>query len=137
MFLDSGEGERARIELIPMIDVMFFLLVVFIFISLSLIKLNGVSLSLPKADSQPVSAQGKTRTVNISIRKDGSLYLGKKSVTLTQLHEELEAIAGDTSVRKMIVVSGDEGVRLQRLVDIMNLCNALGYSNLLIRTVNP
>ena len=54
LFADHGEEERARIELIPMIDIMFFLLVVFIFISISLIKLNGVSLNLPKASSMPI-----------------------------------------------------------------------------------
>ena len=71
MFSDHGEEDRARIELIPMIDIMFFLLVVFIFISISLIKLDGVTLNLPKAD--PSSITQKPQIMNISIQKDGRI----------------------------------------------------------------
>ncbi len=90
LFSDHGEEERARIELIPMIDIMFFLLVVFIFISISLIKLNGVSLNLPKASSMPI--QKKPQILNISIDKSGKLYVDKTPVNREGLQDILEKI---------------------------------------------
>ncbi len=132
LFSDHGEEERARIELIPMIDIMFFLLVVFIFISISLVKLNGIMLNLPKAASQPL--QKKEKTINISIREDGSLFMGTTPVTQMQLKSGLEAIPKDPSVQDEIIISGDKDSHLQKLVDVMNLCNSLGFSNVSIRT---
>ena len=132
LFSDHPEEERARIELIPMIDIMFFLLVVFIFISISLIKLNGVTLNLPKAATQPIKKEIKT--LNISITENGALYLDKTPVTKDQLKSDLAAIAKDPSVKEQIIISGDKDSHLQALVSVMNLCNTLGFDNLSIRT---
>ncbi|MCL4461380.1 MAG: biopolymer transporter ExbD [Nitrospirae bacterium] len=133
LFSDHGEEERARIELIPMIDIMFFLLVVFIFISISLIKLNGVSLNLPKASSMPI--QKKPQILNISIDKSGKLYVDKTPVNREGLQDILEKIvAQGLQTKEQIIVSGDKESRLQRLVDVMDLCNRMGFSNLSIRT---
>ncbi len=128
-------GSRARIEIIPMIDIMFFLLVVFIFISLSLIKLEGVTLELPNASSSPIPA--KEKPLDISIRKDGSLYFGHHQITRSGLKSELEALARGQASKRQIIISGDRRSRLQALVDVMTLCQSLGYSDLSVRTQSP
>jgi biopolymer transport protein ExbD len=128
-------GSRARIEIIPMIDIMFFLLVVFIFISLSLIKLEGVSLELPTASSSPISAREKP--LDISIRKDGSLYFGQEKVTRSELKNQLEALSKGGSPKRQLIISGDRSSRLQTLVDVMTLCQSLGYADLSVRTQSP
>ena len=133
LFSDHGEEERARIELIPMSDIMFFLLVVFIFISISLIKLNGVTLNLPKASSAPIDQ--KPQVMNISIQKDGSIFVDKVPVSMEALQDELEKLeAQGLQDKEQIIVSGDRESRLQKLVDVMDLCNRLGFSKLSIRT---
>ncbi|MHB8370136.1 MAG: ExbD/TolR family protein [Leptospirales bacterium] len=133
LFSDHGEEERARIELIPMIDIMFFLLVVFIFISISLIKLNGVTLNLPKASSTPI--EQKPQIMNISIQKDGSIFVDKVPVSMEALQDELEKLdAQGLQDKEQIIVSGDRESKLQKLVDVMDLCNRLGFSKLSIRT---
>ncbi|EQD24936.1 MAG: biopolymer transporter ExbD [Nitrospirae bacterium] len=133
LFSDHGEEERARIELIPMIDIMFFLLVVFIFISISLIKLNGVTLNLPKASSTPI--EQKPQIMNISIQKDGTIFVDKVAVSLEGLQDELEKLQSQgLQDKEQIIVSGDRESRLQKLVDVMDLCNRLGFSKLSIRT---
>jgi len=133
LFSDHGEEERARIELIPMIDIMFFLLVVFIFISISLIKLNGVTLNLPKASTVPITQ--KPQVMNISIQKDGSIFVDKVAVSMEGLQDELEKLqAQGVQDKEQIIVSGDRESRLQKLVDVMDLCNRLGFSKLSIRT---
>ena len=133
MFSDHGEEERARIELIPMIDIMFFLLLVFIFISISLIKLNGVTLNLPKAS--PAAITQKPQVMNVSIRQDGTIYVDKVAVTMEGLQDDLEKLqAQGLQDKEQIIVSGDRDSKLQKLVDVMDLCNRLGFSKLSIRT---
>ena len=133
LFSDHGEEERARIELIPMIDIMFFLLVVFIFISISLIKLNGVTLNLPKAS--PAAITQKPQVMNVSIRQDDTIYVDKVAVTMEGLQDDLEKLqAQGLQDKEQIIVSGDRDSKLQKLVDVMDLCNRLGFSKLSIRT---
>ncbi len=133
LFRDTAdESPRARIELIPMIDIMFFLLVVFIFISISLIKLNGVTVNLPKAADHPM--QKKQKIVNISIDEDGHLFFEKDPVDRAALKNRLMALSADKTARYEIIISGDKDSHLQRLVDVMDLTNTLGFSNVSIRT---
>lgn len=134
LFRDSAEDSpRARIELIPMIDIMFFLLVVFIFISISLIKLNGVTVALPKAADHPLKREPKI--VNISIDEDGHLFIEKQGpINREALKSRLMALSADKSARYEIIISGDKDSHLQRLVDVMDLTNTLGFSNVSIRT---
>ncbi|MHB1927626.1 MAG: ExbD/TolR family protein [Leptospirillum sp.] len=133
LFRDTAdESPRARIELIPMIDIMFFLLVVFIFISISLIKLNGVTVNLPKAADHPI--QKKQKIVNISIDEDGHLFFEKDPVDRAALKNRLMALSADKTARYEIIISGDKDSHLQRLVDVMDLTNTLGFSNVSIRT---
>ena len=133
LFRDTAdESPRARIELIPMIDIMFFLLVVFIFISISLIKLNGVTVNLPKAADHPM--QKKQKIVNISIDEDGHLFFEKDPVDRAALKNRLMALSADKNARYEIIISGDKDSHLQRLVDVMDLTNTLGFSNVSIRT---
>nr|MDQ2732892.1 biopolymer transporter ExbD [Armatimonadota bacterium] len=56
MRIARTERKKARIEIIPMIDTIFFLLVFFMYTSLSMVKMNGLTISLPKPASGTVAA---------------------------------------------------------------------------------
>ncbi len=132
VFPEYPGEERPRIELIPMIDVMFFLLVVFIFLSISLMRVDAVSVSLPDAASHPLT--GKSRILNITIRKDGSLFLGKIRMNKAGIQRALSMELKRSPSPEPVVVSADRGANVQRLVDILDLCRSVGVSDLLIRT---
>lgn len=132
LFLSQEPEERARIEIIPMIDIMFFLLVVFIFISLSLIKLNAMSLNLPKASARPMTI--KTQMVDIAIEKEGTIFFKGTSVNRAELRRDLEALPKGPDVKYEVIISGDRDTHMQRLVDVLDLVNNEGFSNLAIRT---
>lgn len=132
LFRESAEEPRARIELIPMIDIMFFLMVVFIFISMSLIKLNGVTVALPKSADHPLKTPPKI--VNLTITEDGKILFENIPVNRAGLRDHLTALLSDKSAKYSIIVSGDKDSKLQRLVDVMDLCNSLGFSNVSIRS---
>ncbi|MCL5953611.1 MAG: biopolymer transporter ExbD [Nitrospirae bacterium] len=133
LFRDGGDDSpKARIELIPMIDIMFFLMVVFIFISMSLVKLNGVTVALPKAADHPLKQVPKM--VNITITEEGKILIENIPVNRSELKEHLHALLADKSAKYEVIVSGDKDSKLQRLVDVMDLCNQMGFSNVSIRS---
>src|SRR5580693_8613436 len=81
--------EDAEIIVIPMIDVMMFLLFFFMVASLAMVVQNAIPVQLPKAST------GEDRHVEpltITLRPDGAVYLGTKSVSIDTLATELEAV---------------------------------------------
>jgi len=83
----ARQARRGRIEIIPMIDVMFFLLATFMLASLSLQNLHSLPVNLPQGQAQALS--GKLPIV-LTVRADGSLLLGTQPVTLANLAPALK-----------------------------------------------
>ncbi len=122
-FKQRRELKRTRIEIIPMIDTMFFLLVFFMLSSLALTKLNGLPVNLPQAASAPKQQPAE---LTVTIDKNQKLYVNKTPVTFETLETTLVAKAGgsranlgeatviinaDTSVPHGIVVRCIDGAR--------------------------
>ena len=75
-------GRRPRLEIIPFIDIMFFLLATFMMVSLSMIDNQGIDLNLPGANSaKPQDQTDHTQTV--SVAKSGELFFNKEPITLS------------------------------------------------------
>jgi biopolymer transport protein ExbD len=80
--------KKARIEIIPLIDIMFFLLASFMLASLSMMRLQSVrDIDLPSA--QTATNVFKPDIVNISVDKQGDVYIDKNQVDLATLHSYL------------------------------------------------
>ncbi len=80
--------KKARIEIIPMIDTIFFLLVFFMFTSLSMVKMNGMDVSLPKDSSSP--DQKPPPQVVVTVDTAASFYLNTTKVDPAQLQAEMQ-----------------------------------------------
>ena len=79
----SGAENEARIEIIPLIDIMFFLLAAFMLVSLSMVKMRSVKVDLPTAT---VSTPDTRRDlVNISVDKSGMAFLDAKPIANNEL----------------------------------------------------
>lgn len=122
MKLTLRQPKKARIEIIPMIDTVFFLLVFFMMASLSMTVYRGVPLSLPKASS------GETRQdrVSVSVTRDGVIYLDRDQVDPAQLTLRLRAL------REMVVISADGDVTHRRVVEAMDAARTAGVSRMAI-----
>ena len=116
MKLRRGRRSRkGRIEIIPMIDVMFFLLATFILASLALQNLHSLAVDIPKGRAVPMQAQS---AVTLTVTKDGALFLNETPVTLDTLAQTLEAMLG-TSNGQVIVAAdkeAQEGVVVQAML---------------------
>ncbi|WP_420473489.1 ExbD/TolR family protein [Noviherbaspirillum sp. ST9] len=127
-----GESKRARarIEIIPMIDVMMFLLIFFVLISINVIPTLGVRTQLPKS-SQVQELNTPVRVV-ITIAKEGELLLDGRLVTLEEIPKRLREKQGEDLKKPSVLVNGDESVRLQRLLDVLDVVKASGFDSLSI-----
>ena len=88
MRIPRRESEKARIEVIPMIDIVFFLLVFFMISTLSMTVNRSLPVDLPKAAS---TQQELGETANLTVTKDGALFLNKEPVTLQEMVPKLKA----------------------------------------------
>ena len=72
--------KKARVEMIPLIDVIFLLLVTFIFFTMSMAIHRGLPVQLPSSSTAQVERKD---FVDVTIKEDGTLYLDRKEMTLS------------------------------------------------------
>jgi biopolymer transport protein ExbD len=124
----KGNLKKARIEIIPMIDTIFFLLVFFMISTLSMARFTGVQVNLPKAAS---GSQPPTETVVISVTKDGQLFFNKNTVSEERLHQSLRAeLAKNPEL--LVVINADDGVQHGKVVEILDQARQTGAAKLSI-----
>lgn len=120
--------KKARIEIIPMIDVMMFLLVFFVLISLNVIPALGIKTTLP-GSAQPDRLQVHKHAV-VTISPSGQVQLDGSDYSLPGLSSALKKLkeAGDVDV----VINSDKDVAVQQLVDVMDSIKASGITAIAI-----
>ena len=128
---DSAE---ARIEIIPLIDIMFFLLAAFMLVSLSMVNLKGVKLNLPTATSS--TAESKKDFVDISVDKDGVVYLDKKLIGDNELVAALAGLQKENPNLR-IFISGDQAARHGRMIRVLDLVRRAGIDKVAFETRLP
>ncbi len=109
--------KKGKIEIIPMIDVMFFLLATFILASIAMQKYQGVAVNLNKGSAENVNEQ--TQSITISITHDNLVYINKNQVLLTEIANNLEKLINDKN--NNILIASDEnskqGVVMQAMLE--------------------
>lgn len=120
--------EKARIEIIPMIDVIFFLLVFFMISTLSMTINRGLPVNLPTAAT---SQKEMREHVLLTVRPDGTMFLNKQPVTLQDMGQRVKAaVASDPQTT--VVVNADGQVLHSTVVDILDELRLAGVSGLAI-----
>lgn len=120
---------RARIEIIPMIDVMMFLLVFFVLISINVIPAFNIKTRLPSSSSAEKTLEQHNTVV--SLGQNGELQLDGTHLGLDELTPRLAAIRlRDPQVS--VIINGDRAVQLQRIIDVMDRVKSAGFPALSI-----
>jgi biopolymer transport protein ExbD len=114
---------EARIEIIPLIDIMFFLLASFMLVSLSMVNLKSVKVNLPTATTATIET--KNDFASISVDKDGGVYLDKQPIGANELVLRLNAWR-HTNENVRVFISGDQDVRYGAVVHILDLVRSAG-----------
>lgn len=122
--------KKARIEIIPMIDVIFFLLVFFMVTSLAMTRINSLPVALPKTSSSP---QAVKQNVILTVRKDGSLLVNRTTVTLDSLGAQLAYEMRDKP-QDVVVVNADEVASYGLVVRVMDKAKQIGVRKFALAT---
>ena len=117
--------KKARIEIIPLIDVMFFLLAAFMMVSLSMQKLKTLKMDLPS--SVAAKSDKKPDIVTVDIAKTGDLKVEGKPVTLLEL-EELVKKRYEANTNLPVYLKPDHGTAYGRTVTVLDSIKSLGIS---------
>jgi len=116
--------ERPRVEVIPMIDIMMFLLVFFVIITLKMIMGSGVPMDIP---GSATTRQLKSSTITVGVSKTGEIVIDGRTVTETELKERLVALKKDKPVD--VVLAGDKEASLQTLLKVMDVVRGAGITS--------
>jgi biopolymer transport protein ExbD len=117
------EADRPRVEVIPMIDIMMFLLVFFVVISLKMIAGTGVAMELPGSRT---TTQIETSTITIGVTNSGETVLDGRPVTQDELRARLIALKEQQKVE--VVLAGDRDASLQTLLTVMDTVRGAGIT---------
>ena len=138
----SGRGRTRRvattlaeINVIPLVDVMLVLLIIFMVTAPMLQR--GVELKLPQLRrAEEISSERMFVDVQLSFQKDQRVYLGKESVPLSALGERLRQ-ALLTKADKQVFFRIDRGLLVQKQFDVFDQLKAAGVTNIGLATEPP
>jgi len=125
-----GDEEEARIEVVPLIDIMFFLLASFMMVSLSMTQLNRVPLKLPTVNSS--QQEIKAPPIHIAIDANGVITWDSAVVTATEITDRLKALppTEDTAV----MIGADEEAKHKQVMAVLDSVKSAGISKVSFET---
>lgn len=126
----GDEGDEARIEIIPLIDIMFFLLAAFMLVSLSMTHLQHAPINLPEASTGIPGT--KTPPFQIAIDSNGVITWEGKIVTLSEITGRLKAVAASIDTR--VLISADEDARHKQVLGVLNAVREAGVEKVSFET---
>jgi biopolymer transport protein ExbD len=132
----SGGKKKARIEIIPLIDVIFFLLATFILFTLSLNKSNGLPLT-----TYPTSSTGEPRdpagTATVTVLADGTPAWDKEPVNLNELINRLQQFHLEhPDPDAHILINGDAEASFNQVIYVVDQARRAGIQKVLIETLS-
>jgi biopolymer transport protein ExbD len=126
-----GLTTRTNVELIPLIDVVFQL-VVFFMVSTTFILTPGISLILPKSETSEPVVMSK---LVVTVVSRNELYLNKEQYDVEGLDQRLgEITEEERSEIKTVVVEGDENVSYSLMVQVLDVLRRNGFTGINLRT---
>ena len=131
----GGKRKKARLEIIPLIDIIFFLLATFIMVSLSMSKNQGVQVSLPGASSAQSLGdnQEMDKAVTLSVNDKGEVFYNKEKVTMAQLPIKLQ-VYKTASKDPKVLINSDAGASFKSVVAVLDEVRKCGIAKVGINT---
>jgi len=133
MKIARNTPKKARIEIIPMIDTMFFLLVFFMMATLTMTTQNSLPVNLP--DANGVQSQ-KQQVVTLTLTKGDKLYYGQDEII--SLAEAARRLAQESKAdtKASVIINADRSVEHGRVIELMDAVRKTGISKIAV-AVNP
>jgi biopolymer transport protein ExbD len=116
MKIDTQTARKPRIEMLPLIDIVFLLLVFFIYAMLSMAVHRGLPVELPTSTTAEID---KHLVLSVSVKSDGTIYVDKEEVPLETLSETLKRKA-QSGKEPGVLLFGDRNLPYQRLFRVLD-----------------
>lgn len=126
-----SKRKSARIEIIPLIDIMFFLLATFVMVSTAMINNRGIAVSLPAADTG--SKEHRKDYISLTVTESGDYYIDKQKIESKDLSAQLLAIKNQNPDPK-VFINGDRNANVGSLVNALDLVRKAGISKVALET---
>jgi biopolymer transport protein ExbD len=114
-----------EINITPMLDLAYVLLVIFIIMTTATVQ--GIKVNLPKASAQPSLAENKTKAITIAA--DGTIYLDTFPVTMSELENTLRQYKA-ANPNLPVIIKADSTIQYQKVVDVLDLMGRLEITQL-------
>ena len=121
---------KARIEIIPLLDVIFLLLAAFIFFTMSMTIHRGLPVQLPTSATAMIE---KKNFADITIRENGKLFCNKQEVNLSELISRLTVLHRESPGIK-VLMSGDKKVPYEMIIAVMDAVRKSGINGVSLET---
>jgi biopolymer transport protein ExbD len=121
-----------EINITPMLDLAYVLLIIFIIMTTAAVQ--GIKVALPTASASQSLNQPKTRV--ISVQDDGSISLDAVPVSMEELQNQLsQVVASDPNTP--VILRGDRAVQYDRIMQVLDLCSKVGVAQLGMASTRP
>ncbi len=125
MKMQEGGKAYDEINVVPMLDLSYVLLVIFIIMTTA--SVQGIKVNLPKASAAPSLAKPQTKA--ITIRDDGQVFLDTYPVTMQELEDRLRQLKA-VNPSFPVVIKVDAKVHYEKVVDVLDLMGRLDITQL-------
>ena len=126
--------KKARIEIIPLIDIMFFLLASFMMVSLSQVHVKGLKVNLPTGISG--QTQKSTDFVSLSVDTDGQIYLDKRKMEPSEVYDALVKVHSVSPSAK-IFIRGDQNAYHGDIIRLIEQVRSAGFYKIAFEVKSP
>lgn len=120
--------KHAKIEVVPLIDVVFFLLATFVMVSLSMTKNEGITVNNPAA-STASPKDNKDATLTLSLAQTGEIFFNKEKINAAQLPLRLQNFKS-ANKEGQVVVNGDGEVPYKFIVTVLDEARKAGFTKI-------
>jgi len=127
-FKDDISEEKPQLIIIPMVDVMLFLLAFFVLIAGSIIPGLAIKTNPPET-TQKSNIQVKKEIITVTIKENGSIYFGNRKVNLKQLKKLLKN-AKVKNPHVFLAINADRNSKVQLLVNVMDAAQEAGINSI-------
>ena len=126
MKINLSASRKSRIEMLPLIDIVFLLLVVFIYTMLSMAVHRGLDVSLPASSVTEIE---KNLVLSVTVESDGTIYIDKERADLTDLTKILETkVQGHPNPG--VLLFADNSLSYQNLFQVLDKIKMAGLSRI-------
>ncbi len=116
--------KKGRIEIIPLIDIMFFLLASFMMVSLSQVHMKGMKVMLPTGQSGEI--QPKNNYISVSVDQNGNFFFDKQELSYDAMLQKLQLVhQGDPEAK--VFIRGDANTVHGNIIRLLDLLRASGF----------